>query len=93
MKGILLLCCPILLTSFYRARRFVQASFHVPVHGATSGDFLPDLEMTDLKEQHSDTLLQGLTNLFLQSSLFIEAGTKSLEYMASRACTGLRHNQ
>ena len=27
MKGILLLCCPILLTSFCRARRFVQSSF------------------------------------------------------------------
>ena len=52
-----------------------------------------DLEMTNLKEQHSDILLQGLTNLFLQSSLFIEAGTKSLEYMASRAHTELRHNQ
>ena len=52
-----------------------------------------DLETTNLKEQHSDSLLQGLTNLFLQSSLFIEAGTKSLEYMASRARTGLRHNQ
>ena len=93
MKGILLLCCPILLTSFCRARRFVQASFHVPVRGVTCGDFLPDLEMTDMKEQHSDTLLQGLTNLFLQSSLFIEAGTKSIEYMARRARMGLRHNQ
>ena len=57
------------------------------------GFFPQDLEMTNLKEQHSDSLLQGLTNLFLQSSLFIEAGTKSLEYMASRARTGLRHNQ
>ena len=52
-----------------------------------------DLEMMKLKEQHSDSLLQGLTNLFLQLSLFIEAGTKSLEYMASRAHTGLTHNQ
>ena len=57
------------------------------------GFSLRDLEMTNLKEQHLDSLLQGLTNLFLQSSLFIEAGTKSLEYKASRACTGLRHNQ
>ena len=52
-----------------------------------------DLEMTNLKEQHSDILLQGLTNLFLQSNLFIEKVTKSLEYMASRVRTGLRHNQ
>ena len=93
MTGILLLCCPILLASFCRARRFVQASFHVPVRGATCGDFLSDLETTNLKEQHSDSLLQGLTNLFLQSSLFIEAGTKSLEYIASRVCTGLTSNQ
>ena len=57
------------------------------------GFSLRDLEMTNLKEQHLDSLLQGLTNLFLQSSLFIEAGTKSLEYMASRARTALRHNQ
>ena len=52
-----------------------------------------DLEMMKLKEQHSDSLLQGLTNLYLLLSIFIEAGTKSLEYMASRARTGLRHNQ
>ena len=34
--------------------------------------------MTNLKEGHLDSLLQGLTSLFLQSSFFIEAGTKSL---------------
>ena len=52
-----------------------------------------NLETTNLKEQHSDSLLQGLKNLFLQSSLFIEAGTKTLEYMTSRVHMGLRHNQ
>ena len=52
-----------------------------------------DLEATNLKEWHSDSLLQGLTSLFLQSSLFIEAGTKSLKYTASRAHMGLTHNQ
>ena len=52
-----------------------------------------DLEATNLKEGHSDSLLQGLTSLFLQSSLFIEVGTKSLEYTASRARTGLTPNQ
>ena len=57
------------------------------------GFFPWDLEATNLKEGHSDSLLQGLTNLFLQSSLFIEAGTKILEYTASRACTGLTPNQ
>ena len=58
------------------------------------GDFSPrDLEATNLKEGHSDSLLQGLTSLFLQSSLFIEVGTKSLEYTASRARTGLTPNQ
>ena len=58
------------------------------------GDFSPrDLEATNLKEGHSDSLLQGLTSLFLQSSLFIEAGTKSLGYTASRARTGLTPNQ
>ena len=52
-----------------------------------------DLEATNLKEGHSDSLLQGLTSLFLQSSLFIEVGTKSIEYTASRARTGLTPNQ
>ena len=52
-----------------------------------------DLEVTNLKEGHSDNLLQGLTSLFLQSSLFIEVGTKNLEYTASRACMGLTPNQ
>ena len=52
-----------------------------------------DLKAMNLKEGHSDSLLQGLTSLFLQSSLFIEVGTKSLEYTASRAHTGLIPNQ
>ena len=47
-----------------------------------------DLEAMNLKEGHSDSLLQGLTSLFLQSSLFIEVGTKSLEYTANRVRTG-----
>ena len=51
-----------------------------------------DLEATNLKEGHSDSLLQGLTSLFLQSSLFIKVGTKILEYTASRARTGLTPN-
>ena len=94
MKGILLLCCPILLASFCRARRFVQPSSQVPVRGTTCWGFSPwDLEATNLKEGHLDSLLQGLTSLFLQSSFFIEAGTKSLKYVASRAHTELTHNQ
>jgi len=52
-----------------------------------------DLEATNLKEGHLDSLLQGLTSLFLQSRFFIEAGTKSSTYVASRAHTGLTHNQ
>ena len=52
-----------------------------------------DLEATNLKEGHLDSLLQGLTSLFLQSSFFIEAGTKSLKYVASRAHTEFTHNQ
>ena len=79
MKGILLLCCPILLTFSAGARRFVQPSSQVPVRGATCWGFSPrDLEATNLKEGHLDSLLQGLRRVFLQSSFFIEAGTKSL---------------
>jgi len=51
-----------------------------------------DLEAKNLKG-HLDSLLQGLTSLFLQSSFFIEAETKSLKYAASRAHTELTHNQ
>ena len=76
------------------ARRFVQPSSQVPVRGATCWGFSPrDLEATNLKGGHLDSLLQGLTSLFLQSNLFIEAGTKSLKYAASRAHTELTHNQ
>ena len=57
------------------------------------GFFPRDLEAMNLKEWHLDSLLQGLTSLFLQSSLFIEAGAKSLKYTASRVHTGLTHNQ
>ena len=71
-------------------RCFVQPSFQVPVHGATYWGFSPwDLEATNLKEGHLDSLLQILTSLFLQSSFFIEAETKSLKYAASRAHTEL----
>ena len=78
MKGILLLCCPILLTSFCRAHRFVQPTFQVPVRGATCWGFSPrDLKVTNLKEGHSDSLLQGLTSLLLQSTLFIEVGLRA----------------
>ena len=78
MKGILLLCCPILLTSFCRARHFV-VFLSTPCSGATLWGFLSlglgngEPERTILR--HS---LQGLTILFLQSSLFIGAGNKEL---------------
>ena len=94
MKGILLLCCPILLTFSAGARHFVQPSSQVPVRVPLVGDFSPrDLEVMNLKEGHLDSLWQGLTSLFLQSSFFIEAGTKSLKYTASRAHAELTHNQ
>ena len=65
----------------------------VPI-GSQCWGFSPrDLETTNLTEGHLDSLLQGLTSLFLQSSFFIEAGTKSLKYEASRAHTELTHNQ
>ena len=65
----------------------------VPI-GSQCWGFSPrDLEMTNLKEGHLDSLLQGLTSSFLHSSFFIEAGTKSLTYEASRAHTDLTHNQ
>ena len=73
MKGILLLCCPILLTFSAGARHFVQPSSQVPVRGATCWGFSPwDLEAKNLKEGHLDSLLQGLTSLFLQSKLTLE---------------------
>ena len=52
-----------------------------------------DLEAMNLKEGHLDSLWQGLTSLFLQSSFFIEAGTKSLKYTVSRVHMELTHNQ
>ena len=78
MKGILLLCCPTLLRSFCRACHFVQSSFKslftMPLVGDTSlglGNGEP--ERTTLGQS-----LQGLTSLFLQSSLFIGARNKEL---------------
>ena len=60
------------------------------------GFFSPGLgswKKMNLKEGHLDSLWQGLASLFLQSSFFIEAGTKSLKYMVSRVHTELTHNQ
>ena len=78
MKGILLLCCPILLTSFCRACCFVQSSYQVPVSGATCGDFSLGLGNGEPERTTLGQSLQGLTSLFLQSSLFIGAGNKEL---------------
>ena len=94
MKGISLLCAPSCSPLSAGARHFVQPSSQVPVRVPLVGDFSPrDLEVMNLKEGHLDSLWQGLTSLFLQSSFFIEAGTKSLKYTVSRAHTELTHNQ
>ena len=94
MKGILLLCCPILLTSFCRGSSLCSAFLSSPCSGAPCWGFSPrDLEATNLNEGHLDSLLQGLTSLFLQSSFFIGAGTQSSKYAASRVHTELTHNQ
>ena len=94
MKGISLLCAPSCSPLSAGARHFVQPSSQVPVRVPLVGDFSPrDLEVMNLKEGHLDSLWQGLTSLFLQSSFFIEAGTKNLKYMASRVHMELTHNQ
>ena len=81
----------ILIFFFFSGRLPISSSF---VWFGGCWGFSPwDLEVMNLKEWHSDILLQGLTSLFLLSSLFIEAGTKSLEYTSSRVCTGLTSNQ
>ena len=77
MKGILLLCCPILLTSFCRTRRFVQSSYQVPVWAPLVGDMSPGLGNGEPERTTLGQSLQGLI-LFLQSSLFIGAGNKEL---------------
>ena len=47
--------------------------------GAACWGFSPrDLETTNLKEQHLNSLSQGLTSLFLQSSLFYRSRNKEL---------------
>ena len=56
MKGILLLCCPILLTSFCRASHFVQSSFKSLFGRHLLEICLRDLETANLKEQHLDSL-------------------------------------
>ena len=63
--------------------RSLHTVFHndcISLHYKGWGFFPRDLEATNLKEGHLDSLLQGLTSLFLQSSPFTEVGTKSLEY-------------
>ena len=78
MKGILLLCCPILLTSFCRGRRFVQSSCQVPVRAPPVGIFSPGLGIGEPERTTLGQSLQGLTTLFLQSILFIGARNKEL---------------
>ena len=78
MKEILLLCCPILLTFFCRACRFVQSSYQVPVRAPLVGDISPGLGNGEPERTTLGQSLQGLTILFLQSSLFIGARNKEL---------------
>ena len=78
MKGILLLCCPILLTSFCRARHFVQSSFKSLFVAPLVGDMSPGLGNDEPEITTLGQSLQGLTSLFLQSSLFIGARNKEL---------------
>ena len=77
MKGILLLCCPILLTSFCRALSFVQSSFKSLFVAPLVGDMSLGLGNGEPERTTLGQSLQGLI-LFLQSSLFIGAGNKEL---------------
>ena len=57
------------------------------------GDKSPGLGNSELERTKLGQSLQGLISLFLQLSLFIGARNKELRETASRAHTGLRHNQ
>ena len=57
------------------------------------GIFSPGLGNDEPERTKLGQSLARTDKFISQSSLFIEAGTKSLEYMASRARMGLRHNQ
>ena len=78
MKGILLLCCLILLTSFCRAHRFVQSFYQVPVRAPLVGIFFLGLGYGEPERTTLGQSLQGLISLFLQLSLFIGARNKEL---------------
>ena len=78
MKGILLLCCPILLISFCRARPFVQSSFKSLFRHHLWEFSSPGLGNGEPERTMLGQSLQGLTTLFLQSSLFIGARKKEL---------------
>ena len=78
MKGILLLCCPILLTSFCRTHCYVQSSFKYLFVAPLVGDMSPGLGNGKPERTTLGQSLQGLTSLFLQSSLFIGARNKEL---------------
>ena len=75
------------------ARRFVQPSFQVPVQAPLVDIFSPGLGNDEPERTKLGQSLARTDKFISQSSLFIEAGTKSLEYMASRAHTGLTHKQ
>ena len=62
MKGILLLCCPILLISFCRARHFVQSFYQVPVRAPLVGDMSPGLGNGEPERTALGQSLQGLTS-------------------------------
>ena len=75
-ERILLLCCPILLTSFCRALSFVQSSFKSLFVAPLVGDMSLGLGNGEPERTTLGQSLQGLTSLFLQSSLFIGARNK-----------------
>ena len=93
MKGILLLCVPSCLPLSAGLVALFSLPFKSLFMAPLVGIFSPGLG-NDKPER--TTLGQSLarTDKFISAvKPFIEAGTKSLEYTARRACTGLRHNK
>ena len=63
---------------FLQGSPLCSVFLQVPVPGATCGDFSPGLGNSKPERTTLGQSLQGLTSLFLQSSLFIGARNKEL---------------
>ena len=90
MKGILLLCCPILLTFSAGARHFVQPSSQVPVQAPLGDFFSPGLGSNTEPERMTFGQSLARTDKFISAvKLFYRSRNKELKVYGQQSTCGV----